>query len=73
MRKTEAEYLINRLIGWINPQIASVARGDFIVTAIDPYDNRRKVYNPKSGFSSSRYQRPRAVNAGPLPRNRDVR
>ena len=50
MRKTEAEYLIKRLIGWINPQIASVGRGDFIVTAIDPYDNRRKVYNPKSGF-----------------------
>jgi hypothetical protein len=50
MRKTEAEYLINRLIGWINPQIASVGRGDFIVTAIDPYDNQRKVHNPKSGF-----------------------
>ncbi len=50
MRKTEAEHLIQRLIGWINPQIASVSRGDFIVTAIDPYDNRRKVYNPKSGF-----------------------
>ena len=50
MRKMEAEYLIKRLIGWINPQIASVGHGDFIVTAIDPYDNRRKVYNPKSGF-----------------------
>jgi hypothetical protein len=50
MRKTEAECLIKRLIGWINPQIASVGHSDFIVTAIDPYDNRRKVYNPKSGF-----------------------
>ncbi len=50
MRNTEAEYLIKRLIGWINPQIESVGHGDFIVTAIDPYDNRRKVYNPKSGF-----------------------
>ena len=50
MRKPEAEYLIKRLIGWINPQIESVSHGAFIVTAIDPYDNRRKVYNPKSGF-----------------------
>jgi hypothetical protein len=30
MRKTEVEYLIKRLIGWINPQIASVGRGDFM-------------------------------------------
>jgi hypothetical protein len=50
MRKPEAEYLIKRLIGWINPRIESVGYGDFIVTAIDPYDNQRKVYNPKSGF-----------------------
>jgi hypothetical protein len=50
MRKTEAEYLIKSLTGWINSQVESVGHGDFIVTAIDPYDNRRKVYNPKSGF-----------------------
>jgi hypothetical protein len=50
MREPEAEYLIKRLIGWINPQIESVDHGDFIVTAIDPYDNWRKVYNLKLGF-----------------------
>ena len=73
MRKTEAEYLIKRLIGWINPQIASVSRGDFIVTAIDPYDNRRKVYNPKSGFFIEQIPEAPGHDPGPLPRNRKTR
>ena len=50
MRREEAECLVKSLIGWINPQIASVGRGKYTVAAFDPYDNRRKTYNPRSGF-----------------------
>ena len=53
MKRPDAEHILKNLIGWINPQMESVGHGNYIVTAIDPYDNRRKVFNPRSGFFRS--------------------
>jgi hypothetical protein len=50
MTRAEAEWLVKSLMGWVNPQIVAAGRGQYVVTAVDPYDNQRKTYNPRSGF-----------------------
>jgi len=55
MKKEEAYKVFKEIIGWNDPKIHWYEddqgnQYDFFVTAIDPWDNRLKMYNPQTGF-----------------------
>lgn len=54
MTKKEAKQIIDRLHGWDKPKAEKIIDYDgqetYRVTAVDPTDKRRKVYNADTGY-----------------------
>lgn len=50
MTREQAREIVKGLMGWNDPKIEENEFGDIYITAVDPFDDVRKIYNPLTGL-----------------------